>query len=239
MVTTVHYECAYNDLADTFAKWKILFTEKLTNGDLVTTIPGLYTFSLHESAVCVCNVGNFFSIQRIAQLHGHRRQPRGLRDNWPVNMLAHSAALLMIPGVFCTGKFIYNISFMIRLSSNLQLQYGGCGQLENHIFNSLALSAVFWWIGFFLPPNWRWKMFWCFHIIIGASLILTIIMAIMMIILIKIIMVMIMIMIIMIYEIINPFPNCNGCIVEVWKWISVIIRHPHFMMDDISHPCRF
>ena len=33
-------------------------------------------------------------------------------------------------------------------------------------------------------------------------------------------------------EITYPFPNFNGCTVEVWKWISNFI--PHFMMDVIT-----
>ena len=34
-------------------------------------------------------------------------------------------------------------------------------------------------------------------------------------------------------EIINPFQNFNGCIVEVWEWISNFI--PHFIMDEITY----
>ena len=30
-----------------------------------------------------------------------------------------------------------------------------------------------------------------------------------------------------------PFPNFNGCTVEIWEWISNII--PQFMMDVIMH----
>ena len=36
-------------------------------------------------------------------------------------------------------------------------------------------------------------------------------------------------------EIINPFPNFNGCTVEVWEWISNFT--PHFIMDLITYPC--
>ena len=36
-------------------------------------------------------------------------------------------------------------------------------------------------------------------------------------------------------EIIYPFPNFSGCIVEVWKWISNLT--PHFIMDVITYPC--
>ena len=36
-------------------------------------------------------------------------------------------------------------------------------------------------------------------------------------------------------EITYPFPNFNGCTVEVWEWISNYI--PHFMMDVIIYPC--
>ena len=37
-------------------------------------------------------------------------------------------------------------------------------------------------------------------------------------------------------EIINPFPNLNGCTVEVWEWISNLI--PHFIMDVITYPYK-
>ena len=36
-------------------------------------------------------------------------------------------------------------------------------------------------------------------------------------------------------EITYPFPNFNGCAVEVWEWISNVI--PHYMMDVITDPC--
>ena len=36
-------------------------------------------------------------------------------------------------------------------------------------------------------------------------------------------------------EITYPFPNFNGCTVEVWEWISNFI--PHSVMDVISSPC--
>ena len=36
-------------------------------------------------------------------------------------------------------------------------------------------------------------------------------------------------------EITYPFPNFNGCTVEVWEWISIYI--PHFIMDGITYPC--
>ena len=32
-----------------------------------------------------------------------------------------------------------------------------------------------------------------------------------------------------------PFPNFNGCTVEVWEWISKFIAH--FLMDVITYPC--
>ena len=32
-----------------------------------------------------------------------------------------------------------------------------------------------------------------------------------------------------------PFPNCNGCVVDVWEWIS---NFSQFMMDVITYPCR-
>ena len=35
-------------------------------------------------------------------------------------------------------------------------------------------------------------------------------------------------------EIIYPFPNFNGCTVEVWEWISNFI--PHFMMYITTYP---
>ena len=38
-VTPVKYECGWNNLTCTFARWKILLTEKLTNGALVTPTP--------------------------------------------------------------------------------------------------------------------------------------------------------------------------------------------------------
>ena len=31
------------------------------------------------------------------------------------------------------------------------------------------------------------------------------------------------------------FPNFNGCIGEIWEWISNFI--PHFVIDVITHPC--
>ena len=36
-------------------------------------------------------------------------------------------------------------------------------------------------------------------------------------------------------EITNPFPNFNGCIIEVWEWINNFI--PYFTMDVITCPC--
>ena len=36
-------------------------------------------------------------------------------------------------------------------------------------------------------------------------------------------------------EITYPFPNFNGCTVEVWEWISNFITH--FMMDVITYSC--
>ena len=36
-------------------------------------------------------------------------------------------------------------------------------------------------------------------------------------------------------EITCPFPNFNGCTVEVWGWISDSI--PHFMINVITYPC--
>ena len=36
-------------------------------------------------------------------------------------------------------------------------------------------------------------------------------------------------------EIIYPFPNFNGCTIEVWEWISNFT--PHFIMDVITYPC--
>ena len=36
-------------------------------------------------------------------------------------------------------------------------------------------------------------------------------------------------------EITYPFPNFNGCTVEVWEWINNFI--PHFIMDVITYPC--
>ena len=35
-------------------------------------------------------------------------------------------------------------------------------------------------------------------------------------------------------EITYPFPNLNGCTVEVWEWIGIFI--PHFIMDVITYP---
>ena len=37
-------------------------------------------------------------------------------------------------------------------------------------------------------------------------------------------------------QITYPFPNFNGCTVEVWEWISNFI--PHFIRDVITYPCR-
>ena len=36
-------------------------------------------------------------------------------------------------------------------------------------------------------------------------------------------------------EITYPFPNFNGCTVEVWEWISNFT--PHFIIDVITYPC--
>ena len=36
-------------------------------------------------------------------------------------------------------------------------------------------------------------------------------------------------------EIIYPFPNFNGCTVEVWEWINNFI--PNFIMDVTTYPC--
>ena len=36
-------------------------------------------------------------------------------------------------------------------------------------------------------------------------------------------------------EITYPFPNFNGCTVEVWEWINNFI--PHFIMVTINFPC--
>ena len=36
-------------------------------------------------------------------------------------------------------------------------------------------------------------------------------------------------------EITYPFPNFNGCTVEVWEWISNFI--PHYIMDVITYLC--
>ena len=36
-------------------------------------------------------------------------------------------------------------------------------------------------------------------------------------------------------EITYPFPNFNGCTVEVWEWVSNFV--PHFVMDLITYPC--
>ena len=33
-----------------------------------------------------------------------------------------------------------------------------------------------------------------------------------------------------------PFPNFNGCTVEVWEWICNFI--PHFIIAVITYPCR-
>ena len=38
-------------------------------------------------------------------------------------------------------------------------------------------------------------------------------------------------------EITYPFPNFNGCTVELWEWISNFI--PHFIMRLISYPTQF
>ena len=35
----------------------------------------------------------------------------------------------------------------------------------------------------------------------------------------------------------HPFPNLNGYIVEVWKWISNYI--PHFILDVITYPWMY
>ena len=35
-------------------------------------------------------------------------------------------------------------------------------------------------------------------------------------------------------EITYPFPNLNGCTIEVWEWISYFT--PHIIMDVITYP---
>ena len=37
-------------------------------------------------------------------------------------------------------------------------------------------------------------------------------------------------------EITYPFPNFNGCTIELWEWISNCI--PHFIGHVISYPCQ-
>ena len=37
------------------------------------------------------------------------------------------------------------------------------------------------------------------------------------------------------YGITYPFPNFNGCTIELWEWISNFI--PHFVMGMITYPC--
>ena len=48
-VTPVKYECDANNITGTFARSKILLTEKLTNGALVTPIPGVMLPTLDRS----------------------------------------------------------------------------------------------------------------------------------------------------------------------------------------------
>ena len=43
-MTPVKYECDANDITGTFARSKILLTEKLTNGALVTPTPDIFTW---------------------------------------------------------------------------------------------------------------------------------------------------------------------------------------------------
>ena len=37
------------------------------------------------------------------------------------------------------------------------------------------------------------------------------------------------------YDITSPFPNFNGCAIEVCELINDFI--PHFMMEKIPYPC--
>ena len=37
-------------------------------------------------------------------------------------------------------------------------------------------------------------------------------------------------------EILYPFPNLNGCTIEVWEWINDIT--PHFIMGVIIYPLK-
>ena len=39
------------------------------------------------------------------------------------------------------------------------------------------------------------------------------------------------------YEIIYPFPNFNGCTVEIWEYISFFI--PYLINDVITYPCWY
>ena len=34
-------------------------------------------------------------------------------------------------------------------------------------------------------------------------------------------------------EITYPFPNINGCTVEIWEWLIYFV--PHFIMDAITY----
>ena len=38
-------------------------------------------------------------------------------------------------------------------------------------------------------------------------------------------------------EITYPFPNINGCAIDVWKWIKYIV--PYFIMDVITYTCWY
>ena len=64
-MTPVKYECDANNLTDTFTGSKILFTEKLTNGALVTPTPALEAFthqvisSLVKALLDINEIGNW------------------------------------------------------------------------------------------------------------------------------------------------------------------------------------
>ena len=89
-------------------------------------------------------------------------------ENYAFNNLAHSDPQFMIYSVFRAGNFIFDVSLMISLSSDLQIQYGGGDHLENCMFNSLVLSAVWLMVcGIFGAEEVILMLFWWLVLVLG------------------------------------------------------------------------
>ena len=91
-VTPVKYECDSNNITGAFARSKILLTEKLTNGALVTPTPGQCPFfSSYSSCPHICT---FFLTWDALYLHKPIRDQQLKRDFFQQESLCHSSPLL-------------------------------------------------------------------------------------------------------------------------------------------------